>query len=95
MGQVSSQWLFPNSKGKKVHSNNYSNYIANTSLKVLKKRLTPHDFRHMFCTLMKKQGLPERDIMAITGHKDVGSFQIYTHATGEGIKKVLESSRIF
>ena len=90
-----SQWLFPNRNGKKVHSNNYSNYIANTSLKVLEKRLTPHDFRHMFCTLMKKQGLPERDIMAITGHKDIGSFQIYTHPTGEGIKKVLESSKIF
>lgn len=90
-----SEWLFPNRNGKKVHSNNYSNYISRTSFDVLKIRLTPHDFRHMFCTHMKKLGLPERDIMAITGHKDVGSFQIYTHATGEGIKKVLESGKIF
>lgn len=90
-----SEWLFPNRNNKKIHSNNYSNYISATSLKVLRIRLTPHDFRHMFCTYMKKLGLPERDIMAITGHKDVGSFQIYTHATGEGIKKVLESGKIF
>ncbi len=89
------EWLFPNRKGNKVHSNNYSNYISETSEKVLKIRLTPHDFRHMFCTHAKKEGLPERDIMAITGHKDIGSFQIYTHATGEGVKKVLDSSKIF
>ena len=89
------EWLFPNRKGNKVHSNNYSNYISETSEKVLKIRLTPHDFRHMFCTLMKKEGLPERDIMAITGHKDIESFQIYTHVTGEGVKKVLDSSKIF
>jgi len=90
-----SEWLFPNRKGNKVHSNNFSNFISETSLEVLKIRLTPHDFRHMFCTHMKKLGLPERDIMSITGHKDIGSFQIYTHATGEGTKKVLDSSKIF
>lgn len=90
-----SEWLFPNRKGNKVHSNNYTNYITETSLEVLKIKLTPHDFRHMFCTLMKKKGLPERDIMKITGHKDIGSFQIYTHATREGVRRVLDSGEIF
>lgn len=90
-----SDWLFPNRKGNRVHANNYTNYITKTSLKVLNVRLTPHDFRHMFCTHMKKLGLPERDIMSITGHQDIKSFQIYTHATTEGIKRVLDSGKIF
>jgi integrase/recombinase XerD len=32
------------------------------------KRITPHSFRHSFVTLALDAGVPERDIMASTGH---------------------------
>ena len=32
------------------------------------KRITPHSFRHTFVTLALDAGVPERDIMASTGH---------------------------
>jgi len=88
-------WLFPNKNGKRHHLNHYTSYIGKISEKVLDMRVTPHDFRHDFVTKMKAMGYADRDIMAITGHEDIGSFQIYQHATGIGTKKVLESSRLF
>jgi len=43
------------------------------------------------CASVCVKGAVERDIMAITGHKD----RIYVHATSAGTKQVLNSSKIF
>ena len=87
-------WLFPNSNNNKHHSNHYTEYIRRVSNKVLGITLSPHDFRHSFCTTRLKEGSTPRDIMAITGHRDEESFKIYTHPTSEGTKKVVERSRL-
>lgn len=89
------QWLFPNRNNNKHHANHYTDYIIRISGQVLGKRLTPHDFRHSFITRMKAEGHADRDIMVVTGHKDIDSFNIYTHATSVGTKKVLERSKLF
>jgi integrase len=89
------QWLFPSKRGQKIHSNHYTAYISKASLKVVGVRLTPHDFRHNFCTQRLREGAIERDIMAITGHKDLDSFRNYVHATGEGTKQVLNKSKLY
>lgn len=88
-------WLFPNKNNSKHHANHYTEYIRKTSDSVLGVTLSPHDFRHSFVTARLKEGNTPRDIMAVTGHKDIDSFNIYTHATSEGTKKVIEESRIF
>jgi integrase len=88
-------WLFPNKKNNKFHPNHYTAYIKEASQKALGVALTPHDFRHSFITTRLKQGSTPRDIMAVTGHKDIDSFNIYTHPTSEGTKKVIDESRIF
>ena len=92
-----SPYLFPNRRGGKQHIGHYRDYIKKVSQKVLGMNppLTPHDFRHAFCTTRLKEGHTPRDIMAITGHRDIDSFNIYTHPTSEGTKKVIENSRIF
>jgi len=87
-------WLFPNKKNKQHHANHYTAYIRKTSKQVLGIVLSPHDFRHSFVTMRLKEGSTPRDIMAITGHKDVESFNIYTHPTSDGTKKVIENSRL-
>ena len=89
-----SDWLFPNALGNMHHVSHYSDYVSKVSQRVLRIRLTPHDFRHSFITRMKAQGYSDRDIMAITGHKNINSFQIYQHPTTEGTKKVLEASKL-
>ena len=89
------EWLFPNKDNRKHHANHYSGWIKKVSQQVLGIRVTPHDFRHNFITKRLNEGSTPRDIMAVTGHKDIDSFNIYTHATGVGTKQVLQNSRLF
>ena len=88
-------WLFPNRKNNIIHGGHYTEYIKTVSEKVIGKQLTPHEFRHSFCTKMLRQGHAERDIMAVTGHKDIDSFKVYAHTTSEGTKQVIEQSKLF
>ncbi len=41
---------------------------------------TPHDMRHTFGTRLAEQGVPQHEIMALMGHKDVRAVQRYMHA---------------
>jgi integrase len=41
---------------------------------------TPHDMRHTYGTRLAEQGVPQHEIMALMGHKDVRAVQRYTHA---------------
>ena len=88
------EWLFPNQNNSKHHANHYTDWIALHSERVLGIRITPHDFRHDFCTKRLNEGHSPKDIMAVTGHVDIDSFNIYTHATSTGTKKVLKDSVI-
>jgi len=42
-----------------------------------------HDLRHTFVTRMRDQGVPDRTIMAITGHKTMSVFMRYDSGPGE------------
>jgi len=87
-------WLFPNNHNNMIHGGHYTEYIKRTSERIIGKPLTPHEFRHAFCTKMLRQGHAERDIMAVTGHRDIDSFRVYAHNTSEGTKQVIEGSRL-
>jgi len=90
-----SPYLFPNRNGGMQHANHYTIWIGKASEKILGKHLTPHDFRHSFVTTRLHEGSTREDIMAITGHKDQRSFDIYAHPISIGTKKVLKDSRLF
>lgn len=90
-----SEWLFPNRNGGKHHANHFTEYMTKVSEKILNLHLSPHDFRHSFCTRRLAEGCTEEDVMAITGHRTRESFRIYTHRTSEGVKKVVDNSKLF
>ena len=69
-------WLFPNRSGDKLHAGHYTEYIKEVSKKVLGVELKPHDFRHSLITWLKSRNYSDRDIMAITGHRDINSLNI-------------------
>lgn len=47
-------------------------------------RITPHVFRHTFCTNMAKAGLDVKSLQYLMGHSDVGvTMNVYTHASYE------------
>jgi len=48
-----------------------------------------HDFRHCFVTRKRKEGIPDRVIMAITGHKTFECFRRYDTISFEDLKEAV------
>lgn len=80
-------WLFPNRSGRKISRQSIWKLIKKISVNLpLKKRITPHTFRHSFATHLLEGGLDLRIVQQLLGHKTLATTEIYTHINKKHIQ---------
>ena len=82
--------LFLNRRGRKLSRVMIFTIIKNLADKIgLKKKISPHTFRHSFATHLINGGADLRAVQEMLGHESILTTEIYTHLDMEYLKSTI------
>ena len=83
--------LFLNRRGKQLTRNMIFIIIKGLTEKAgIKKKVSPHTFRHSFATHLLENGADLRSIQQMMGHESITTTEIYMHLDKSFLKGVVE-----
>lgn len=83
--------LFLNRNGKQLTRNMIFIILKDLAQKAgIKKKISPHTFRHSFATHLLEKGADLRAIQQMLGHESITTTEIYMHLDRTFLKEVLE-----
>ena len=83
-------YLFLNRRGKKLTRVMIFTIIKQLTEKAgIRKKISPHTFRHSFATHLLKNGADLRSIQMMLGHESITTTEIYTHLSTKHLEEAL------
>jgi integrase/recombinase XerD len=84
--------VFLNVRGTKISRMGLWKIIRHYAVKAgIKKKISPHTFRHSFATHLLEGGADLRAVQEMLGHANIVTTEIYTHVDREYLKEVHRS----
>ena len=80
-------YLFEGQTPGQVMGERSIQYIINEALMKtsIKKRVSMHTLRHSFATHLMENGVEQRNIQALLGHRDPKSTEVYLHVSNKSL----------
>jgi integrase/recombinase XerD len=84
--------LFLNRRGKGLTRQMVFIILKDLAIKIdLKKKISPHTFRHSFATHLLQNGADLRTIQQMLGHESITTTEVYVHVDKTYLKEVVET----
>jgi len=91
--QFDTEALFVNKHGQRLSTRSVRRKLDKYLLEAgLDLSISPHTLRHSFAAHMLQRGADLRSVQELLGHQSLSTTQIYTHLTGETVKKAYDSA---